>query len=262
MLRFFFVGIVLFPLIATANYSFKKKKKKRVFRHSFADPREIRMALSFQEDSRVDAWIGNYFTLFGLSSDPENPSFYMGLEGGGRFTMRRADNRFPLETADGTIGTYIESSYKEWSAQLRYTHISAHIADGISKAPIAYSRESMILKVGYVPTEEVFGYLGVGYLVNSVPNLPKAMAQLGGHAFWMSSKMRKLSPFAAWDLQWRQEASANPSFCIQLGMALNNPPNAYESFRFFYSYYTGMDPRGQFYDELITAHSFGIEMQI
>jgi len=239
--------------------------KGRPFRLAFSDPRELRMGLSFQGNSQINAAIGNYFSIFGirsseseLSSDPS--VFHMGLEGAGYFTMRQAEKRFPLETADGLLGIYFEGAKGPWQGQLRVTHISAHLADGSAGVPIAYSREFLVLKGAYVPSADFQVYTGIHYLVNTVPIVDPWTFQLGGNYFFPFSS--KLIPFVGGDLKWREESQANPSFQFMFGLALNNPPKAFESFRFFYSYYTGVDPRGQFYNQPLTAHSVGIDMQI
>lgn len=263
ILGFIFVGATL--LRAEARLGLELLPKSRPFRLTFTDPRELRMGLSFQGNSQIHAAIGNYFSLFGIrSSETElekKPTvFHMGLEGAGYFTMRQADKRFPLETADGLIGVYFEGASGPWQGQLRATHVSAHLADGSSGTPIAYSREFLVLRGAYVPNEDLQVYGGIHYLVNTVPIVNPWTLQLGGNYFLPLSY--PLVPFLGFDLKWKEEASANPSFQFMFGLALNNPPSAFESFRFYYSYFTGTDPRGQFYNQVTTAHSVGIDMQI
>lgn len=237
----------------------------RPFRPTFSDPREIRMGLSFQGNAQINASVGNYFSLFAIAPTEGNETnppwlFHMGLEGAGYFTMRQADRRFPLESADGLIGAYFEGASGPWQAQLRVTHISAHLADGSAGTPIAYSREFVVLRTGYVPYQELQIYGGLHYLINTVPKVAPWTFQWGANYFVPLNY--SLVPFVGTDLKWKQETSVNPSFQLLLGLALNNPPQAYRSFRFYYSYYTGADPRGQFYNREITAHSVGIDMQI
>lgn len=236
----------------------------RPFRLTFVDPREIRMGISFQGNSQINATVGNYFSLFGIQpkdSLEEKPFlFHMGLEGAGYFTMRQADKRFPLETADGLIGSYFEGAYGPWQGQFRVTHISAHLADGSAGVPIPYSREFIGLRLGYVPYDEFQVYGGIQYIINTVPKVEPWTLQLGSNYFVPINY--SLVPFLGFDLKWRQEASSNPSLNALFGLALNNPPQAFKSFRFYYSYFTGADPRGQFYNQIITTHSVGIDMQI
>lgn len=236
----------------------------RPFRRTFADPREIRMALSFEGGSRLDARIGNYFSL--LAIEPTEPlwSVHFGLEGAGFFTMRQAHSRFPLETVDGMIGLYFEGALDIWQAQLRYTHVSAHLADGVDNAStvaIPYSRETLSLRFGVVPSPNIHVYTGIHYLANTVPKLKPWALQVGA-AYFLDTPPMRLAPFVATDIYWRQAVQPNPSISLQIGLALNNPPEVYRSFRFYYSYYTGVDVRGQYYSTPTTSHSFGIEMQI
>lgn len=252
-------------LRADARLGLELLPKGRPFRLTFSDPRELRMGLSFQGNSQINAAIGNYFSLFGIRSSETEPErvpsvFHMGLEGAGYFTMRQAEKRFPLETADGLIGVYFEGTSGPWQGQLRLTHISAHLADGSSGTPIAYSREFAVLKGAYVPNEDIQLYGGIHYLVNTVPIVDPWTLQLGGSYFLPFSY--PLLPFLGVDLKWKEEASANPSFQFMFGLALNNPPKAFESFRLYYSYFTGTDPRGQFFNQATTVHSVGIDMQI
>lgn len=236
----------------------------RPFHLTFADPREIRMGLNFQGNSQINATVGNYFSLFGIQPTEPDPNlkkaFHMGLEGAGYFTMKQADKRFPLETADGLIGTYFEGVHGNWQGQFRLTHISAHLADGSNGTPIAYSREFMALRFAFVPSDEYQIYGGVHYLINTVPKVAPWTWQLGGNYFIPLNY--SLVPFAGLDVKWKQESVTNPSLNLVFGLALNNPPQAYKSFRFFYSYFTGSDPRGQFFNQLVTTHSVGIDMQI
>lgn len=236
--------------------------KGRPFRMSFADPREVRMALSFEGSSKIDATIGNYFSLFGIrSEDSSDWFFHVGLEGCGFFTMRQSDNRFPLETADGLIGVYTETAVGPFQYQFRFTHISAHLADGSTDGSIPYSRETAILRAGYLLNQDTHFYAGIHYMVNTIPKLPRWSYQLGATSFFHLFG-GKAAPFAAFDLKHKSDVSTNPSLSTQIGIAFGNPPDIYKSFRFFYSYFTGTDPRGQYYTKQVTEHAVGIEMQI
>lgn len=246
---------------------FKLLPRERAFQLTFADPREIRMALQFEGGSRLTAAVGNYFSLLGWETpenyDEDTPArkLCFGFEGAGYFGLRQYENRFPLETADGLIGAYLEGSHGPWQAQLRYTHISAHLADGSDGTPIPYSREFLALRLGYVPFANAFLYGGISSLVNSVPPLPAMGVQWGAQVFLPISSFFAV-PFAAADFKWKRESPKNPSMNFQIGIGLNDPPEAYRSFRIFYSYFSGSDPRGQYYFNDFQSHALGIEMQI
>lgn len=245
-----------------ADISVEMLPKGRPSRLAMADPREVRMGLAFA-DGRIQAAIGNYFSLFGLTPDEGIPwKMHVGLEGAGFFGMRSAEGRFPLETTDGLIGAYIEGEKGQWDTQFRFTHVSAHLADGSEGlTPIAYSREFMRLRLGFRPSDEIHLYSGGSFLINSTPKAAPWGLELGGTAF-LPSFSPFFAPFVATDLKWREEGPLQISLAFQLGVALNNPQTAYRSFRLFYSYFNGTDPRGQFLDRTLTSHSFGLEMQI
>ena len=265
LLRLILLGYVCafcLPAFCDGDISMDLLPRGRPFRLTFADPREIRMALAFNGDAGIKALIGNYFSIFAVQPKDKSWLLHFGLEGAGFFTMRQADDRFPLETVDGLIGTYVDVSSGPMQYQLRFTHISAHLADGsIGVAPIAYSREFLTARAAFAPSQNYEVYAGVQYLTHSIPVLPPWALEAGGSLFvpWPHTK---LTPFTALDLHANNESAATVSVSAQLGIALNNPPEAYHSFRFFYWYYSGQDPRGQFYMRTYTSNSLGIEMQI
>lgn len=259
---YFILSGLLCARLFSAEIGMELLPKGRPFRLAIADPREVQMSLSFEGDSNVHANIGNYFSL--VSFRPKDDSewdTHFGLEGSGFFTMKQADHRFPLETADGLIGMYLETNKGPYQAQLRFTHISAHLADGSTDSPIAYSREFATLRVGWVPVEEAHVYVGIQRIINTTPIVNPWLFQTGG-SYFLPFKTFKVVPFFATDFKWREESEFNPSWGFKAGIALNNPPAAFRSFRFYYAYYTGADPRGQYFLHLYNSHSFGIEMQI
>ena len=257
-------NLILFLFLCLPVFALEHEfiPRGRKFRPTFADPREIRMALALQGDMRLSAIIGNYFSILSLKEEETSGwDAHFGLEGGGYFIMKQADHRFPLESADGLIGLYAESAKGPWQLQLRYTHISAHLADGSNDIPFPYSRETLHFRSAWVPRDTLQLYAGMGIITHAVPEAPTMNYQMGLSFFW-KDPFELLLPFIATDLKWRRESSSDPSWTLQVGLALNNPPEAYRSFRFFYSYYTGADPRGQFYLHEITVHALGLEMQI
>jgi hypothetical protein len=257
-----FLVLVCFSQTAFSSLGLELVPKGRPFRLTFVDPREIRMALAFQGNSKINAVIGNYFSLFGIRSDEGSDwYFHFGLEGAGFFTMRESDHRFPLETADGLIGFYTETNSGRFQYQFRFTHISAHLADGSSGESFPFSRETASFRIGFLLNTDTQFYSGLHYLVNTVPKVPRLAFQLGATSFFPISGS-KIIPFGGFDLKHKGDVAVNPSLNMQLGIAFGNPSEAYKSFRFFYAYFSGADPRGQYFEQSVTSHSMGIEMQI
>ena len=240
--------------------------KGRRFPLTFGDPKEIRMAMLFDGSARIRAAVGNYFNLMGIDVSSESAKaaqLFMGIEGSGTFSLRQGPSgTFPLETMDGLFGLYFEMDQGPMQYQLRLTPISAHLGDGLPGVPVKYSRESIIGRVGYSPILGLHLYAGVNNLFHTQPVLPVWGAQVGS-TYFLPWHLGRLTPFTAFDLQWRDEAeTAKWSLNYHLGIALNDPAAPYHSFRFFYNYFSGADPRGQFLNRPFTAHSLGIEMQI
>ncbi len=266
MKKIIFISLCLSLAIDAGELKLGLVPRGRSFRSTFADPREVKMALGFEGDSKINAVIGNYFSLFSLQQDgSERPTFHLGLEGAGYFGLVQANRRFPLESSDGLIGAYAEGVAESVQWQVRYTHISAHLADGSADVPIAYSREHLVLRMAVLPSELLRGalhlYGGVYYVMNAIPEVNPWALQLGVNYFspWTAAS---LTPYFGGDLKWKAEADANPSADLQLGLALSNPREVHHSLRIFYAYHTGADPRGQFYQRITTTHALGIEMQI
>lgn len=263
-MRLFALLFIAFALAlsrtASADSQLTLLPNGRLFPITFADPREIRTALTFSGDKDIQAMLGSYLSIFSIAPEDKSWDFHFGLEGRGYFTMREEGGRFPLETVDGTIGVYTEYAQGPWAVQLRYTHVSAHLADGSTDVPIAYSRESLILRGGYSPSENLHVYLGLHRLVNTTPKVHKHAIQIGANYFLPFGTAT--TPFIASDLRWNEEAPTNPSFALQLGVALHRPDSVRRSFRLFYSYYTGSDVRGQYFLSPRTLHSFGLEIPL
>ncbi len=256
----FFCGIFACLAVPAESGQLTLVPQGRLFPITFADPREIRTAVGFSGDASIQAIVGSYLSLFSVSPSESSWRFQFGLEGRGLFSMRQAGGRFPLETVDGTLGAYFEAASGDWHYQLRYTHVSAHLADGSSGSAFPYSRESLSFRSGYCPNENLHLYVGLHKIVHTMPKVFPWALQIGANYFvpvnW------PLSPFIGSDLRWQEESPTNPSFSLQLGFALHEASAAARSFRMYYSYYTGADVRGQFYRSLRTFHSFGLEFPL
>ncbi len=248
------------PCAASADSQLTLIPAGRLFPITFADPREIRTAVTFSGDKDIQAMIGSYLSIFSIRPEDQSWDFHFGLEGRGYFTMRQESGRFPLETVDGTIGFYTEYAQGPWAWQLRYTHVSAHLADGSSGTPFGYSRETVSLRGGYSPSESLHVYFGWHRLVNTTPKVYGNALQVGAN--WFLPWGGQTTPFIGSDLRWNEESKINPSFSLQLGVALHRPESVRRSFRLFYSYYTGSDVRGQFFQSARTGHSFGLEVPL
>ncbi len=233
--------------------------KGRLFPTPMADPREIRSWVAVS-GPRLSASLANHQSFFSASPEDGSWRFHFGIEGRAYFTLRQQGGRFPLETVDGTIGLYSEYAVGDWQWQLRYIHVSAHLADGLSGNPIAYSRETVSLRSSYSPSETFQMYAGISNIVNTMPKVPVWGFQIGANGYFLDNG--SISPFLGFDLRWQGDSPANPCFALQLGLAFHGAESLRRSLRLYYSYYTGADLRGQFYQQTSTLHSFAIELPL
>lgn len=213
-----------------------------------ADPGEVRLMLA-SSGSGLHSIVGNWVSLLSVED------VFLGIEGRGFFTLRQEGSRFPLETVDGLFGLYLEGRVGPAFWQLRYTHVSAHLADGlIMLFASAYSRETATLKLG-LGKRDAFLFAAARYLTHSDPQLAPWGAQLGGS--WVVIP-QPVSPFFSVDLQWREEWTQQFAVSLQGGLAIRGEKNQ-SGFRVFYQFYSGMDPRGQFHTESTVLHLIGCE---
>jgi hypothetical protein len=260
MRRLIFSCLVILAPTLWADNVWTLVPQGRLFPITFADPREIRTMVAFTDTGKIQTSVGSYLSLFSVNDEDETWKFHFGLEGRGYLTMRQQGGRFPLETVDGTIGLYAEYAHDEFQYQFRYTHVSAHLADGSTDSPIAFSRETISLRAGYSPNENLHAYVGLYKIVHTMPTVSEWSVQLGTSYFFPLPG--QTTPFIAADLRVQNEAAANPCFTLQLGFAMHSKESVRRSFRAYYSYYTGADMRGQYYLQTSTQHSINLEFPL
>ncbi|MGZ3693172.1 MAG: DUF1207 domain-containing protein [Bdellovibrionota bacterium] len=225
-----------------------------------SDPRDLKLSLLKNSKDEIEASVGGYRSLVGWKGDISGRStvIHAGLEGDGFFLMRQEGSKFPLHSSDGLIGLYAEGIRGLNMYQLRYTHVSAHLSDGLFglRQRIFYTRETLSLRLAR--QLDIFRvYAGYHYLVHTEPKVGKHSLQAGFYGIlpmhWLS-----LHPYFGGDLKVRN-ADEGTTYNIILGGALvsslGSPP-----LRLAVNYTKGHDLRGQFYKEKTEKWSFGLEM--
>jgi hypothetical protein len=249
--------VALFSFVCvTASPAAVLAPGQTLFPRGLPDPRDVRTRIALGEAGRWWAQVGMAYSLVG----GEENDWVLGLEGGGLFVMRQVGSRFPLEIVDGTVGLFAELARGDWRYQFRFTHLSAHFADGAppGSAQVPFSRETLSARAAYRSGPWIL-YGGLHYLVNTVPSLPRFAAQIGGTYQWGTGPVR---PLAGIDLGVRGETSFNPSVTLQAGAAFGDAGPFEREFRFFYQYYRGQDLRGQYATRLLDSHWIVFEVPL
>lgn len=223
-----------------------------------SDPRDLKLALRHNNKKELEADVGGYRSIAGWTGD--GVIFHTGIEGGAYFLMRKEGTKFPLHSSDGLIGIYAEASRQDWAYQFRFTHISAHLSDGLTpvRQSFIYTREFAVLRVAkqlgwFRP------YAGYQFLVNTKPTVPRHQLQLGGYAY-LPWSWGIVHPYLGGDVRVRGAAEGT-TFQLGAGAALisssGTPP-----VRFTATYLKGHDLRGQFYTERTEKWTFGMDLDL
>lgn len=225
-----------------------------------SDPRDLKIGLRKNSKQELEADIGGYRSFAGWKGKvkEQDTVLHMGLEGNGYFLMRQEGSKFPLHSSDGVIGLYSEAIRGLWLYQLRYTHLSAHLSDGLFgiRNRFTYTRETLSLRaarqLGFTRA-----YAGYHFLVHTKPNLPKHSGQFGFYSVF-PWHWQRLHPYFGADLKLRNKQEGT-TYTISGGMALVSSLGA-PPLRLSVSYQKGHDLRGQFYSEKTEKMSLGLDM--
>jgi hypothetical protein len=224
------------------------------------DPRDLKIGLRKNTKNELEADIGGYRSFAGWKGDVkgEPTVFHTGLEGNAYFLMRQEGPKFPLHSSDGMIGLFGEAIRGLWMAQLRFTHLSAHLSDGLFgiRQRFVYTRETLSLRVAH-QIGVVRAYAGYHFLVHTKPELPRHSLQIGAYSI-LPYHWQRVHPYLGGDLRIRN-AQEGTTFNLAAGAALVSSLGA-PPLRFAINYLKGHDLRGQFFTEKTEKWSFGLEM--
>ncbi len=225
-----------------------------------SDPRDLKIGLRKNSKNEIEADVGGYRSFAGWKGQwGDRPAvFHTGLEGGAYFMMVQEGSKYPLHSSDGLIGLFAEAARGNSLFQFRFTHISAHLSDGLYnvRERFSYTREFITLRAAkQIDFLRIYG--GYQFLVHTKPMMPRHSAQLGGYAVF-PWHWGNVHPWAGADLRLRSSQEGT-TYALSAGAAfvssLGAPP-----LRLSGTYLKGHDPRGQFYREKTEKISFGLDM--
>jgi hypothetical protein len=232
----------------------------RPFPSLASDPRDLKLGMRKNNKNELEADVGGYRSFAGWKGKvkKEDTVVHIGLEGNAYFLLRQEGVKFPLHSSDGLIGFYSEAIRGLWLYQMRFTHLSAHLSDGLynQRERFTYTRETLSLRVAH--QMGVFRpYLGYHFLVHTKPVLPRHSLQLGFYSI-LPWHWKKVHPYFGADLRIRNSQEGT-TYHITGGAALVSSLGA-PPLRLSLNYLKGHDLRGQFYREKTDKWSLGLEM--
>ncbi|MGZ3658292.1 MAG: hypothetical protein ACXVCS_22255, partial [Bdellovibrionota bacterium] len=206
-----------FPALPEMPEGWSALPRGRPFPVLPSDPRDLKLGLRENNKGELEADVGGYRSVAGWRG--ADLALHLGIEGNGYFQMRHDGSKFPLASSDGLVGLYGEAARGPWAYQLRYTHISAHLSDGLFgvRTPFVYTREFLQLRaalsLGYFRP-----YAGYQILTHTAPELPRHSLQLGGYEI-LPAHYGIVHPYFGADLRIRN-AQEGTTFELGAGAAL------------------------------------------
>ncbi len=267
---FLLAAICLTSKLAAQNEItlFPDKLSMEPFYANFLEPKIGFLFTTGENNIRLD--IGASRDLLHIANKPENTLLSFGADFFTYTKLRGEDNfHFPVDAVDYLFGINTVWQKKQsdaiYGSRFRFSHISAHLVDGHfnsqingwrdGKNPRVYSREFFELTPFY-QTDFYRGYLGITYLIHIVPHDVKPwMFNCGGELFYTGIS-GVISPFIAYDLRTiaLDKTIINNTFLA--GVKFGQKFGA--GVRVQYSYFSGNNIHGEYYDMKENYSSFGL----
>ena len=232
----------------------------RPFPSLISDPRDLKLALRKNNKNELEADVGGYRSFAGWKGKikGQDTVIHTGIEGQAYFQLSKEGAKFPLHSSDGVIGFYAEAIRGLNMYQLRFTHLSAHLADGLFglRQRFTYTRETLSLRFAR-QFGVVRAYAGYHFLVHTKPVFPRHALQIGAYSI-LPWHWQRLHPYLGADLKLRNSQEGT-TYQLTGGAALVSSLGA-PPLRLSLNYLKGHDLRGQFYYEKTEKLSVGLEM--
>lgn len=247
-------------------------KKRKIFTSLLADPWETCQTILVLNDynltGKIGAQVPIYGAILGKISEPVKEfQMYVDLLTYNSMRYRIEELRgFDLNTSDTKFGLQLEYKRKKWGGRFGIEHISGHLADGLlwpiqKKEKQYFSREFFQFHISH-DFPQFIPYAGIHYIFHQNYGHEKFLnVQWGGEYFFpllqKLSFFKQIDAFIAADFQSKEEFRffINQSYIAGFRFLGESE----EPFRFGFHYYTGYDPRGEFFNSQTTIWGMGFQ---
>ncbi len=192
------------------------------------------------------------------------------------YTRTRAQSnfKFPVETIDYMFGINagykIDDGKKEIGVRFRFSHISAHLVDGLYDAenekwlngrePFVYSKEFIEL-FPYIRKDGFRAYLGLTYIIHVIPGkIKNGIIQAGFDYYIFPLRNSFFIPFIAYDFKISGIEKYSGNNIITAGIKFGEPFAG--GFSLLISYLSGKSAHGEFYDVSGNYWTMGINLDL
>lgn len=293
----YLILLLLLALPFTAHAGWRYLERTTLHTNPLAHPRSPTMALSIDTSKYEKQRVGYINAALGgqvgiLSYYKADFAFQLGTEAGGWITLGwEGDTAFALLTEDFLLAFPLSFKAGDFSAAVKWNHISAHLGDGMSdlleeslkgkkqknfefykslashegmdlslREPLSYSRDFISVLISYqyaLSNSEIRSYIHAGYIYKVVPdNLDRWFTGAGSEIkFWRG----RGSPYTALDITWNQDTSS-VDFSGQVGWLFRPSWTSYTLYVALTGF-TGKDRRGQMHGEKLDQLGFGLVLR-
>ncbi|MBL8848362.1 MAG: DUF1207 domain-containing protein [Planctomycetaceae bacterium] len=237
--------------------------------HSYlAGPKEPRIGLSVLNDSKRgwlwESALGGRVGILrrgDLGLRPAN-AWQIDLEGAALARVNPVEKSAPLEATDYRIGIQWTKRTGPLAYKAGYYHVSSHVGDeflllnpGFKR--INYVRDSLVFGVTRDVTDDVQVYGEIGYALGADGGAEPLEFQFGTQYVPIADTGRRGSPFAAANVQMRQEVDFGGGINLMAGWRWRGVESG-RLLRIGLQYYNGKSIQYEFYDESQQMFGYGI----
>ena len=239
--------------------------EQAMFAPLLADPRQPRFSMSYQRyeigDAPFNAGSVAFGEYFGLAAGflGKKGSSQVGIQGAvfALFNLDGPSN--DLVNADYWIGLPITYRRGRDSYLLRLYHQSSHLGDefllgnpNITRINLSYEDAELL---GSYEWERARVYGGIGYILNSEPEIARSHARIG--AEWVRPQALKgFDLLVGTDIQASAELDWALSRAYQAGFELRRGGS--RRVRLMFEHFNGHSPHGQFFREKLRYNGVGL----
>lgn len=242
-------------------------ESEKVFRQLTADPRRIQLGAAYYRldgKDRADAALGYSWGMTRWRTEDESWSWQWNVEGMAysRFTISGSLNSF--ETVDFVGNIPVSARHGGFSARAMLFHESSHLGDDYIRRTgdqgFRYSIDGARLTLSAEPLEWLRVYCGASYLLHTIPDPGRRIAQAGVEFTSRPLAWRHMRVFGAQDAQFRENSGYHGSWRSMAGIIIGID-GAPRTMRAFVGRFVGYSPFGQLYRRRERYTDIGLSLQ-
>ena len=257
-----------FPSPAVEPWTLQVMPLGLMYRSYLAGAKEPRFASFWSTDRNLgkimDTALGGRLGVlrYGTQDAVHPEGWQVDLEGGVQTRLDPYANSSPLIAADFRVGIPITWAKGRCQFKTGYYHVSAHLGDEYlllnpGTRRLNYTRDAIMLGVGYFCTERLRLYAETAYAISSNDGAEPWEFQFG--IDWAPAHDTGLwgAPFAAINGHLREEVDFGGNLVVQTGWAWRRFPRG-SLFRIGIEYFNGQSDQYEFYDRSEQRFGWGL----